>query len=63
MRYYDSQFSLKNYKYNDDSNGKYYHLKRLTDGRKTYSVLNLNTIDKIRNILNNKPITEEEQEA
>lgn len=63
MRYWNSEFSLRNYKYNDDSKGKYSLLRRRANGRETYSVLNLNTINKIRDILNDKPITEEEQEA
>ena len=70
MRYWNSEFSLSQYKYHDDSSnflknvkGKYNLLERLANGSETYSVLNLNTINKIRSILNNKPITKQEEEA
>jgi hypothetical protein len=70
MRYMCSEFSLEKYKYFDDSasirnnlKGKYYILTRKPYGRETYSVMNLNTIDKIRNILKGEPINKDEQEA
>jgi hypothetical protein len=68
MRYWNSEFSLSDYKYHDDTRiafgeGKYYRLKRLDNGRSEYGVLNLNTIDKIRDMLKGEPITEEEEEA
>ena len=69
MRYWNSQFSLTEYKYHDDSSlygftkGNYSHLERKDYGRSTYSVLNLNTINKIRKVLRDKPINKEEQEA
>jgi hypothetical protein len=68
MRYWSSKFSLENYKYHDDSedyinNGQYEHLRRKSCGRERYGVLNFGTIDKIREILNDLPITTEEEEA
>jgi hypothetical protein len=63
MRYWTSQFSLGKYKYHDDSNGKYEHLKRKACGRETFGVLNFTTIREIRNSLNNLPINKEEEEA
>lgn len=68
MRYWNSKFSLNDYKYHDDTRitfgeGKYYRLKRLDNGRSEYGVLNLNTINKIREMLKGEPITKEEEDA
>lgn len=66
MRYWNSQFSLTDYKYHDDSSlygFNYSHLERQDCGSSTYGVLNLNTINKIRKVLRDKPINKEELEA
>ena len=71
MRYWMSLFSLEHYKHHDDSRdsikktkGTYYHLKRKANGRETYGVLHMTTVNKIRNILSeNTPIGEEEEKA
>ena len=71
MRYWASLFSLQRYKYRDDSlsliqntNGTYYHLKRKAEGRETYSVLHMKTVNEIRGILrDNVPMGQEEEEA
>jgi hypothetical protein len=74
LRYWCSVFSLVNYKYHDDSRvydrtgnneskGKYYNLVREASGKESYSVLHLDTINEIRNVLNDKPLNDEEEEA
>lgn len=63
LRYWCSDFSLENYKYYDDSRGKYYNLERQASGKELYKVLHINTVNDIRNILNGTPINEEEEEA
>jgi hypothetical protein len=74
LRYWCSVFSLENYKYHDDSRvydtkgnneskGKYYNLVREASGKESYSVLHLDTINVIRNVLNDKPLNDEEEEA
>lgn len=71
MRYWMSPFSLQRYKFYDDSSdpirnkqGTYYHLKRKANGRETYGVLHMRTVNEMRAALrDNLPMTEEEVDA
>lgn len=60
---YSNKFSLGNWKYRGSS--KLYDFeKRMSDGRTSYIVWSDETIDEIKNVINNdNPITKLEQEA
>jgi len=56
-----NKFSFQNYRFNG-SNYKYEIEERMSDGD-LYNVFNLETIEEIRNLLLDKPLSESEKEA
>jgi hypothetical protein len=62
LRYYKNDFSLENYKYSGYD--EHYKLeKRISNGKESYTVLNLSVINEMKKQLLETTLTEEEKEA